>query len=362
MTRVRPGPGRLCHNRGVQTLEAGIASYLAHQVPGASEVRVASCSRIHGGASRETYRVRASWTAGGARVERGLIVRRDPPGSLIETDRRTEYFAYRAFFGSRVPVPEPLWLEEDPRWLERPFFVMEELTGCEASPQVLLAPPYAEKLERIGAQKWTILGEISKADPGALGLRGRPDSPMHDVAPEDCWRRELDHWTGVIDADELCPQPIGRAAIRWLRRNPPPPAQRVSVVHADFRTGNFLVDREGTIRGILDWEMAHLGDPLEDLAWSINRTWCWARDDRAGGLLPRERAIALWEQASGLRADPVALHWWDLFSSVKGLAIWISSGREYLDGKNRDPLLGFTGWWLPNAQDRAILETMGKLK
>ena len=98
-----------------------------------------------------------------------------------------------------------------------------------------------------------------------------------------------DHWLRDLDDDELEPQPITRAAIRWLRANPPPPAQRISVVHADYRTGNFLVDERGTIRGILDWELAHLGDPLEDLAWGINRVWCWNRDERAGGLLPKRR-------------------------------------------------------------------------
>jgi len=107
--------------------------------------------------------------------------------------------------------------------------------------------------------------------------------------------------------------------------------------------------------------MAHLGDPLEDLAWSINRIWCWARDGRVGGLTSKENAIRLWETASGLRADPEALRWWELFSSVKGLAIWISGGHEYQEGSNKDPVLAFSSIWLTNAQDRCALETMGKL-
>jgi aminoglycoside phosphotransferase (APT) family kinase protein len=80
-----------------------------------------------------------------------------------------------------------------------------------------------------------------------------------------------------------------------------------------------------------------------------------------GGLLPRERAIAVWERASGLRADPEDLRWWEVFSSVKGLAIWISGAKEFSSGTNADPVLGFTGWWLANAQDRAMLETLGHL-
>ena len=113
------------------------------------------------------------------------------------------------------------------------------------------------------------------------------------------------------------------------------------------------------IRGILDWEMAHLGDPVEDLAWGLNPVW--ARGDLAGGLAPRDQAVRLWEQASGLRADPEALHWWDVFNSVKGQAIWISSAKEFADGVNQDLILGMAAWMMNNNQDRAILKQMGHL-
>jgi aminoglycoside phosphotransferase (APT) family kinase protein len=341
----------------VQELSDRFAAYVAHQWPDASGVEVTGLTRIHGGASRETYRLRLRFTRDGRDHQEGLILRRDPSGSLIDTDRATEVLFYRAFQASLVPVPRILWLEEELHWLDRPFFVMQEIEGGEASPQALLAPPYDALAERIGQRKWEILAEIHKADPKTLGLTEAMEVPTADT----CWCRELDHWEGVLDEDELAPQPIGRAAIRWLRANPPAAAQKLCAVHADYRTGNFLVGQDGEVLAILDWEMAHLGDPLEDLAWSLNRVWHWARDERAGGLLPRGRAIEIWEKASGLRADPEALHWWELFSSVKGLGIWVSSGHEYAKGSNMDPVLGFTSWWLTNAQNRAILETMGKL-
>ncbi|MEE9281077.1 MAG: phosphotransferase family protein [Myxococcota bacterium] len=341
----------------VNEIESRLTAYLLRQLPGARDLSVEGLERIHGGASRETYRFRLRYQTGDGRVERRLILRRDPPGSLIDTQRATEFAAYRAFFATSVPVPEPLWLEEDPGILGHPFFVMVELPGLTASPQALQVPPYSEHLEKIGERKWAILGEISRADPEKLGLL----ATFERVSVDGCWRRELDYWEGVIDSDELHPQPVIRAAIRWLRRNPPPPAQKLSVVHGDYRTGNFLYDTDGEIRGILDWEMAHLGDPLEDLAWGINRVWCWARDERVGGLLPRERAVEIWQRASGLRADPAGLLWWELFSSVKAQAIWISSRHEYLEGANQDPVLGLSGWWLANAQDRAALETLGRL-
>jgi aminoglycoside phosphotransferase (APT) family kinase protein len=341
----------------VSDLERRLAAYLAPRIAGARDVEVSGLDRIHGGASRETSRFVLRYVQDGRRVERRLILRRDPPGSLIETDRRVEYAAYRAFHGTAVPVPEALWLEEDPAPLDFPFFVMEELTGLESSFQALLAPPYLGLREKIGRRKWTILGEIAKADAEKLGLVGL----LAPVAPEDCWRRELDHWERVLDEDELEPQPVIRAVIRRLRRNPPPPAQKVGVVHADYRTGNFLFDAAGEIRAVLDWEMAHLGDPLEDLAWGINPVWQWARDGLAGGLLPKAEAIRTWEEASGLRADPRALHWWELFSCVKGQGIWVSGGKEFQEGANHDPVLCLSSWMMGNAQNRAALALLGQL-
>jgi len=339
-------------------LEPRIAAYVASRIPGARDVTVDALARISGGASRETYRFRLQYTAAsGAPVERRLILRRDPPASLIETQRRVEFAAYQAFHGSAVPVPEMLWLEEESDALDHPFFIAVELTGYETSPYGLQQEPYLSQQRAYGERKWTILGEISKADPVALGL----SDVMTPVAPEDCWKRELGYWEGVLDEDEVTPQPIIRAAIRWLRANPPPPAQKISVVHGDYRTGNYLYDDQGEIHGVLDWEMAHLGDPLEDLGWGLNRIWCMARDERRGGLLPRDEAVAIWERASGLRADPAALHWWELFNCVKGQGIWVSSARAWTDNENRDPIMIYSAWLMLNPQDRAALELMGRL-
>ncbi|MCC6640693.1 MAG: phosphotransferase family protein [Deltaproteobacteria bacterium] len=342
----------------MQQLEERFSRYVAHRIPTARDVRTDSLARIHGGASRETFRLRLRYADGGQDHERRLILRRDPPSSLIETERSHEFRAYQAFHGSEVPVPEPLWLEQDPQWLERPFFVMEEVTGCDASLKGLSEGPAAAHRERIGRQKWSILGTIARSDPARIGLgRGRGE-----ISPEQCWERELSHWEHVIDADALGPEPVTRAAIRWLRRNPPPPAQRISVVHGDYRSGNFLYDTEGTIRAILDWEMWHLGDPLEDLAWTLNPLWSWPNAALTGRLLPRDEALAIWERASGLRAAPEPLRWWEVFTNVKSLAIWISSAREYSDARSSDPTLALVGWMIHNVQERIALCMLGRSK
>ncbi len=315
-------------------LEQRIVRYLSHRMPEAGKILVLALSRIHGGASRETFRVRIDCERGG---ERGLIFRRDPVSSLIETERETEFAAFRSFQDTNVPVPGALYLERELEWLERPFFVMEEIEGCTAG-SILAADPYGPHRRSIGEQFFTILGHIAKRDVGTSELARVSALPAGDVA----WARELEKWEKVIDEDELEPQPVARAAIRRMKRQPPSPAQRLSIVHGDYRTGNFLFNPQGKIRAVLDWEMAHLGDPLEDLAWALDPLWSGDRD-HPGGMLTRDEGVGVWERASGLRADPAALAWWSMFASLKGLAIWISSAKEYQAGTNTDPVMAFSG-------------------
>jgi aminoglycoside phosphotransferase (APT) family kinase protein len=326
------------------------ARYLEAKIEGASDVVVERMDRVHGGASRETYRCKARWNEDGRSVERGLIVRRDPSSSLIETKRETEYAAYAAFHKTDVPVPDALFLETDTEWLDRPFFVMAEAAGAAGNP--FQANPYAPHAERVGEQLWKILGAIAAADWHSNGLARVLEAP----AAAECWRRELDYWEGVIDQDEIEPQPIVRGAIRWLRRNPPPPPARVCVVHGDFRSGNFLFDSSGAVRAVLDWEMCHLGDPLEDLAWAFDPLWANGDTRRPAQLIERERAIALWEERSGLRVDPTAFEWWQIFAHVKGLAIWISSSKEYAAGSNQDPIFLVSGWLCTERHNRILAD------
>lgn len=333
-------------------LEQRFARFLEAKMDGAAGVVIDRMDRIHGGASRETYRCKVRWQQEGREVERGLILRRDPQSSLIETKREIEYGAYRAFRDTAVPVPAALFLETDSQWLERPFFVMEEVAGAPANP--FQPDPYAPHAERIGEQFWTILGQIAAADWRANGLGEILEAP----SAADCWRHELEHWEKVIDQDELEPQPIARAAIRWLRRNPPPPAQRIAVVHGDYRSGNFLFAGDGTVRAILDWEMCHLGDPLEDLGWAFDPLWANLSSERPAQLVDRARAIELWQKSSGLHLDPAAFEWWQIFAHVKGLAIWISSSKEYATGANTDPIFLVSGWLCTDRHNRILVEKL----
>ena len=338
-----------------ETLAPRLEAYLAGLL-GAGDLRVSNLSRIPGGASRETYRFRARYARDGKAVERAMILRRDPPASLIETERETEFRAYRAFHALGLPVPEPIALESDGRHLERPFFVMEEVENCQVG-SILTPDPYGANREKIGDQLFTILGRIAGADVAAIGLADFDGAK--DVS--QCWHHEMERWEKVIAEDSLEPQPIVQGALRWLKRNPPPPAQKLAVVHGDYRTGNFLYDADGNIRAILDWEMAHLGDPLEDLGWLIDPLWSHGDPTHPAGTIARAEAIALWEKTSGLKAEPGALLWWEIFASVKGAAIWLSAAREYAEGRNTDPVNAFSGWYCLAFHNKVLADRMKAL-
>ena len=335
-------------------LAGNLENYIKNRIPDTDVLRVDQLQRIHGGASRKTYRFRLQYTVESEQFERRLILRMDPDTSLVESDFSQEFQIYRFFFDTPIPVPEPLWLEADTCWLGRPFFVMAEIQGCESDRIKITEPPYKAVREKIGEHYTRILAEISKSDLSQKGLSDRLVAP----APDECWCRELDYWEEIIDQSELEPHPVARAAIRWLRNHPPPPAQKITVIHGDYRIGNILYSADGTVHGVLDWEMCHLGDPLEDITYGMNSLWSPAEPDKVGTMISRERFLEIWRQESGLKAPPDAVRWWEVFTSIKSIAIWIDAGRKFKDGRNRDIILGHTAWMATDVQSFILLNLL----
>ncbi len=332
-----------------------ITEYLKSRLPQATELEVQNLFRIPGGASRETWSFDARWHEGDSEVSRGFVLRRDPDASLLESDRDAEFRVMDAVFSRGVPVPRMYWLEPDSSWLERPFFVMERVDGCEVSAQKLLFEPrFIAAQPRIAAHFVDILARIHALDWRGLGLDFL-------AVPEDaraCAMMEIEKWEAVVDRDSLGPQPVLRAAFRWLRKNLPPPAQRIVLVHADYRTGNFLFDESGEIKAFLDWELAHLGDPLEDVAWACIRPWRWAGDERIGGLMARDQFYQAYEQATGLKIDAEAVRSWELLGNVKLAAIFITGARSFCDGRTRSIMMALVGRNM-NRLELEIMDLMG---
>jgi aminoglycoside phosphotransferase (APT) family kinase protein len=324
---------------------ARLALRLEGALPGSGPVVLEGIERIFGGASRQTFRFDAVRGEG----RHALILRKDPAASLIDTERRLEFAAYRSFAGTGVPVPAAVLLEEDPGTLGSAFFIMGRIDGAVAGTP-FQADCYGAHAPALARQFFSHLGAIARPDPAGLPLADVVAAP----APQDAALQELARWEAVIAEDSAEPQPIVAAAIRRLKRTPLPPPARLSVVHGDYRSGNFLHDGAGTIRAILDWEMAHIGDAHEDLAWALDPMWSHDPDQPLLGI-SRAEAISLWEEASGLSLNAAALAWWSLFSAVKGIAIWTSAGKAFASGANMDLVNAWSAWYCTQFHDRQII-------
>lgn len=313
-------------------LAARIAGYLTRKMPSATQLTVDGLARIYGGSSQETFRFRACWNENGQAVERRLILRRDAPAGLVVAERDLEYNVYRALAGQGLPIPGVHFLELDSRWLDRPFFIMDMCPGKPGSPFVA-ADPYDGHGESVGRQFWMIAGRLAAIDHRAVGL----ESLRNGTASGGFWALELDRWEAILDMGEAIIEPAVRGAMRWLRRNPPAEPTKPAIVHGDYRSGNFLFTAHGEISAILDWEMCHVGDPLEDVSWALDPFWPMPRH------LPFEDGLALWEAASGMAVDREALRWWQLFSAVKACAIWTTAASSFASGKNREMTVALSG-------------------
>ena len=323
--------------------EDQLSAYLRSRVPGAGDLTVANIARIPGGASRETWSFDARWIEGSETVERSFIARRDPTASLLESNNELEFDLYTALEGSGIPVPKVHWIERDGAALERPFFIMSRLPGATDARTLVTSPQYADIRPTVARQKAEILAKIHAVDIARIPSLERPTSRANSAL------HEVEKWERTMRRDTLEPQPVLELAFHWLKRHLPPPPDRLALVHGDYRTGNFLYDQTG-ITGILDWEMAHAGDPVEDLGWLVIKSWRWAGDGRVGGLCPRDEFVRLYESAGGVKVEPATLKFWEVFSNVKFAIIFITGTKSVVQGKTPDLLLALTAFVNPGLE------------
>ena len=141
----------------------------------------------------------------------------------------------------------------------------------------------------------------------------------------------------------LQPAPALWLAFRWLERNRPDAPERLSVVHGDFRNGNIVVHVTDGLTGVLDWEVCHLGDPMEDVGWICQRMWRF-RNDRleVGGLSTRDKLREGYESAGGTWNDDT-FHWWKVYGSLRwGLGLH-GQARQHLDGSIPNIVMAASG-------------------
>ena len=313
-----------------------LSSFLtrAHE---ARSVRIDDLKLLTGGASRQTWSFDATLEHGDGRIETlALVLRADPRKTAGLMSREVEYRLLEAAHEAGVPVPRMHALGDES--LGVPFFLMERIDGETIARRLLRDDAYAEARRVMTGQLGAILAKVHAIPldrPGVASLT----PPPAGVSPAE---HEVSRFEQVYRAITPDPHPAFELAFRWLRSHLPE-APRTTFVHGDYRIGNVIFGPEGT-RAILDWELAHIGDPMEDLGWMSVRSWRFGSDDLpAGGIGTREELFAAYERASGCRVVPEHVRFWEAFGNLRWGIICISQAKTYLDGHSKSVELASIG-------------------
>ena len=293
---------------------------------------VSEPARLTGGASRETWALVASTPT----TAHELIVRRDPPGSH-RTGLELEAAAMRAAHRAGVPTPRVLASAGPAGPLGYPFILSERIGGETLGRRILRDEAFAAIRPGLARQCGEILARIHALDPATI-----PELPRVDALAG--LRERLDR------AAE--PLPVFELAYAWLRDHRP--VAEPAVVHGDFRLGNLLIDATG-IRAVLDWEEAHLGDPVQDLGWLCVRAWRFGGPGEVGGFGAVEELIAAYERCGGRHVDPHAVRWWELWGTVSWGLGCLEMSSWHLAGLQRSVELAAIGRRVAEQEYDALL-------
>ncbi|MFN2425364.1 MAG: phosphotransferase family protein [Candidatus Binatia bacterium] len=300
---------------------------------------VASMRRLAGGASCRVY----AFEIEGGGVPGPLVLRLDAAGGGTQGSRLEEFALLAAARGAGVTVPAVHFAGSDTDGLGAAFFVMDMVPG-EALARRLLRD------ERYAAARVALPGELGRelarthsidvAQPSLAFLAARV--PGGDD-PRRFALAEVERYRQILDAFSTDhPYPLLRLVARWLEQHAPA-VTRPALVHGDFRIGNVMFDERG-LTAVLDWELCHVGDPVEDLGWLCVRTWRFGNDTlAAGGLCSREDLVRFYEEAGGEPCHARALSWWELFGNWKWAIICRMQAERHKAGKWPDVELATIG-------------------
>lgn len=320
-----------------QDVADALAPWFAARL-GLDETRVVELHRHTEGFSWETYTLAVE--GGGER--HGFAIRVEPrDGLLAPYDIRGQYALHAAVLEhSDVPMPALYWLELDAGVLGMPFFVMERLEGVVpvqwrgTDPAIF---PSNEVRREIGLEFVRVLTRIHAIDPRAAGLGFLGQHASAQTAAE----AQIARWGDYYATSALVELPLVRYALGWLRANVAT-SGRVGLCHGDYRIGNFMLGHDRQILGVFDWELAHLSDPVEDIAYA-GLPLFRGRNPLLSQLLAREEFFARYEELTGLRISPASFRFWTVLGLVKTIASFMRGVRAFEDGRIRDLRLAAMG-------------------
>jgi len=305
-------------------LAATLTRVLSEHVAGFRSLQ--SCERLSGGASQETYRVVID-TADGARK---LAMRRAPGGSRYAFNETgaglpTEAKLLEAARAAGVPEPAILYVFAERDGLGDGF-LMEWLEGETLGARITRAPEFEAVRPQLARQCGAVLARIHAIDVRAVGLA----DALQQRTPEQLVRENWDLYQAYNT-----PQPMIDFAARWLLEHLPPLAPP-RLVHGDFRNGNLMISAERGIVAVLDWELAHLGDPLRDLGWLCTNSWRFGRSDLpVGGFGMIDDLLAGYASVSGTAVDPAHVKYWIVFGSFWWAVGCLSMAQFYRLGADK---------------------------
>ncbi len=307
----------------VQQVVDGLIKLICHAIPSAHDISLEGLSRAAGGLSRENWSLDASWADANGRHAHRLMLMRDAAGTLLNTDRSHEFEVLRALEGTAVAAPVVHWMDPDGRFLGAPSVVMERVTGSCDYMVLNGIRPLQERLQLAHAFL-ELLVEIQAVDWRARGLGKCLEIP--DGSPA---KSELCRWEAEYARVRLEPHPELDYVLNWLERNAPQ-AETIVLVHGDFKPGNALIEGKH-ITAKLDWETAHLGDPLEDLGWITNPVR--KREHQISGHWERQQIIDAYRRLTGREVREADLVWWNIFSCWKLAVIQLTAVNEFVAGR-----------------------------
>lgn len=307
---------------------------------------VSDVNRVGGGASKEQFFFLLTDQNG---ANEKYILRMDPKMAITETGRDREYHVLKAMKGV-VPVPEPVWLDQDGSHFPQPAVIMRAVSGItkpsDSSLKVsglgtnlgprlrgLLKEQFLDHLVAIHAYDWR-----SKPITGF-------EVPVAGTDQASQWAYH--YWCELWRIDKGQTRPIIALTQQWLGANlPKTEATDMVLIHGDYRTGNYLFDEDtGEITALLDWELSRIGDFHEDIAWVIMIIFGTRENGlfRASDLFEREEFITAYEQKSGRTINRKTLHYYEVMSSWKTYVIVAANGlaAARAEMNHQDVLLTF---------------------
>jgi aminoglycoside phosphotransferase (APT) family kinase protein len=279
--------------------------------PVLGDTSIENLHALTGGASRTTW----AFDAVGDGDRRALILRTGPPDDVhagMELEARVQQRAAAA----GAPVPHILAADNSPAALGNPYLICDAIDGETIVRKIHRGLDEDGRL-RLLQQCAHALAAIHHADPNGIGLT------QSEQLTE--WRDRLDAMGDTTATFEW--------AFRWLDANRPPPSPP-TLVHGDFRMGNLIVDQAG-LAAVLDWELVHIGERYEDLAWFCIRAWRFGAPDQlgAGGLGSIETFLSAYEAAAGTTVDRQAFRWWLTVATLRWGVICRFQAERHLSGQ-----------------------------